>query len=468
MRRKRRETVRQPYGRYHQRRVPAEDAELTHVGPDTPAGEYLRRFWQPLALSSELADVPLAVRILGEDLVLFRDKSGRVGLLDRHCCHRGTSLEFGIIEDCGIRCCYHSWKFDIDGRILETPGEPAHSKIKQTTFQGAYPAMEFAGLVFAYMGPPELKPEFPYYDVFDLPDDRMVPYSLTYPCNWMQIFENVMDPAHGVFLHTRISFEHFAPAWGELPVTEFRESPLGMVYITSRRVGDLVWVRMNDIILPNLAQAGAIWEAGDRSKAFTRAGLTRWTVPIDDTQSLVIGVRHFNDGVNDPHGRHSENGCGKEKVDFVGQTADRPYTERQRIPGDFDAQVSQRPIAVHALEHLGTTDRGVSMLRRIVREGVRAVAAGEEPDCVRGAANAPISTYCQDSVVRAAPRAGRSDEILQRDIGRAVARIVIDEDHGTGRDRLARVAHEIAALSDPPIAAAANSRHTAAGVAAEG
>jgi nitrite reductase/ring-hydroxylating ferredoxin subunit len=455
MRSERRKTVHQPYGRYYQRRVPAEDVELTHVGPETPAGEYLRRFWQPIALSSELTEVPLAVRVLGEDLVLFRDKSGRVGLLDRHCCHRGTSLEFGIVEECGIRCCYHSWKFDIDGRILETPGEPARSKIKYTTFQGAYPAMEFAGLVFAYMGPPSLKPEFPFYDVFDLPDDRMVPYSLTYPCNWLQIFENVMDPAHGVFLHTRISFEHFAPAWGELPVTEFRESPLGMVYITSRRVGDLVWVRMNDIILPNLAQAGAIWEAGDRPKAFSRAGLTRWTVPIDDTHSLVIGVRHFNEGVNDPLGRHNEADCGKEKVDFVGQTGDRPYAERQRIPGDFDAQVSQRGIAVHALEHLGTTDRGVSMLRRIIRRSVRAVAAGEEPDGARGASDTPISTYCQDSVIRKVQRADANDEIIQRDIGRAVARIVIDEHHGAGRDRLRRVARKITALSNPAAAAAA-------------
>jgi len=416
----------------------------------------MRRYWQPVAMSSELGELPVAVRVLGEDLVLFRDKSGRVGLLDRHCCHRGTSLEFGIVEDRGIRCCYHSWKFDIDGRILETPGEPAHSKIKQTVFQGAYPVLEFAGLVFAYMGPPELKPEFPYYDVFDLPDDKMVAYSLTYPCNWLQIVDNVMDPAHGVFLHTRISFEHFAPAWGELPVTEFRESPLGMVYITSRRVADLVWVRMNDIILPNLAQAGAIWEAGDRAKAFTRAGLTRWTVPIDDIHSLVIGVRHFNDGVNDPQGRHNEAECGKEKVDFVGQTGEQPYEERQRIPGDFDAQTSQRPIAIHALEHLGTTDRGVSMLRRVVRNGIRAVATGREPNPVRGEAQGPISTYCQDSVVRVPRRANRNDELVLRDIGRAIARIVVDEDNGSGRDRLARVSQKITALSEPLIATAAD------------
>src|SRR5690348_14073754 len=126
--RERKSTIREPYGLYHRRRVPAEDAELTHVGPDTPCGEYLRRFWLPVAL-----------RILGEDLVLFRDKGGRVGLLERHCCHRGTSLEYGIVEARGLRCCYHGWKFDVDGTILETPGEPADSKIKEKTFQGAYP-----------------------------------------------------------------------------------------------------------------------------------------------------------------------------------------------------------------------------------------------------------------------------------------------------------------------------------------
>src|SRR5260221_10898913 len=440
---------------YRHRERPAADEELTLVGPGTPCGEYLRRFWQPIILTSELAELPRRLRILGEDLVAFRDKSGAIGLLELHCPHRGTSLEFGLVGDKGIRCCYHSWKFDVDGTILETPGEPAESKIRDRTFQGAYPALEFGGLVFAYMGPPALKPEFPHYDVFDQPDNRMVPYSLTYPCNWLQILENAMDPAHGVFLHTRISFEHFAPAWGKLPVTEFRETPLGMIYITSRRVDDLVWVRMNDIMLPNIVQAGAIWEAGDKPKAFTRSGLTRWTVPIDDAHSLVIGLRHFNDGVNDPQGRSVEALCGKETVDFMGQTGERPYAERQRVPGDFDAQVSQRPIAIHALEHLGTTDRGVSMLRRLVRTGLRAVQAGQEPHCVRGAPSKVISTYCHDSVVRVPDRSGADDDERLRDIGRTMGRIVVDEDNGVGRDRMTRVGQKIAALSEPPIATAA-------------
>jgi hypothetical protein len=149
-----------------------------------------------------------------------------------------------------------------------------------------------------------------------------------------------------------------------------------MIYITTRRVGDLAWVRMNDIILPNLAQAGAIWEAGIKEKAFTRMSLTRWTVPIDDTSALVIGVRHFNEGVNDPEGRHSEAGCGKETVDFLGQTGERSYDERQRVPGDFDAQVSQRPIAesqccvywcVRASELSVTAENRIACAVRLVR-----------------------------------------------------------------------------------------------------
>src|SRR5262249_48834622 len=159
---------------------------------------------------------------------------------------------------------------------------------------------------------------------------------------------------------------------------------------------------------------------------------------------------HFNDGVNDPEGRHNEAACGKEKVDFLGQTGERPYEERQRIPGDFDAQTSQRPVAIHALENLGSTDLGVAMLRRILRQGIRAVARGEEPDGVRGAPGTATPTYRQDSVGGVPARAGLDDEMLLRDIGQAVARIVVDERGAPGL-----VAERIAALSAPPTASAA-------------
>ena len=162
---------RQAYSGYHLRDVPAEDAELTHVGPGTPCGEYMRRFWQPVCLSQELTDLPHAVRILGEDLVAFRDKSGDVGVLHRHCSHRGTSLEYGIVAEHGIRCCYHGWLFDIDGTILETPGETPGSRLRESFRHGAYPARKYEGLVFAYMGPPDEETEFPMFDTYFLTDN---------------------------------------------------------------------------------------------------------------------------------------------------------------------------------------------------------------------------------------------------------------------------------------------------------
>lgn len=133
----------QPFSGYSRTAAVAEDTELTHVGPGTPCGEYLRRFWQPIAMAEQVSDRPIAVTLLGEELVLFRDLSGRLGLLHKHCSHRRTSLEFGILATHGIRCCYHGWLFDIDGRILETPGEPEDSPIRHRIYHGAYPAHEY-------------------------------------------------------------------------------------------------------------------------------------------------------------------------------------------------------------------------------------------------------------------------------------------------------------------------------------
>ena len=129
----------QAYSGYFKRDIPREDEELTHVGPGEPCGEYLRRFWQPVAMASELTDVPLAVRILGEDLVLIRSLRGEIGLLNRHCSHRGTSLEYGKVTDEGVQCCYHGWHYAVNGQILETPGEDPDSQIKHRLTHGAYP-----------------------------------------------------------------------------------------------------------------------------------------------------------------------------------------------------------------------------------------------------------------------------------------------------------------------------------------
>ena len=386
----------QPYTAYNKRDVPQEDAELARVGPGTPCGEYLRRFWQPVAKSAELGDVPRRIRIMGEDLVVFRDRGGRVGLLQPHCAHRGASLEFGVISERGIRCCYHGWLYDVDGTLLEAPAEPAESMLKHRVSQGAYPVHEFGGLVFAYMGPPEKRPEFPMYDTFQLPDYQLLPGpKFTLPCNWLQVKENCMDPVHDSFLHAIVSGVQFTAAWGVLPELEFRESPVGLVYIATRRVEDRIWVRVSDFMAPNIHQFAPDWDDAKKVKIFDRPMITRWAVPIDDTNTMNIDFAHYHESWTAP----------LEQVvnPAFGQTDDRPFEERQRRPGDYDAQMSQRSIAVHALEHLATSDRGVVMLRRMLRNGIRAVQRGEDPFGILREPVARIPTYAQNTILRIPP-----------------------------------------------------------------
>ena len=407
------------YGGYLHRDVPAEDAELTHVGPGTLGGEYLRRFWQPVCFSDELRDLPYRVRILGEDLVAFRDRrSGVAGLLELHCPHRGTSLEFGLIGDAGIRCCYHGWLFGIDGEILETPGEPADSTLKDRLFHGAYPIHETNGIVFAYMGPPELKPPFPHYDTFNRPGYRMIAgQKYCYPCNWLQIMENTMDPVHTAFLHTIISGAMFTEEFGVLPELEFVETPIGMIYVGTRRVGDNVWARMVEVVLPNLHQVAPIWENGHEEHPFSGPMMSRWCLPLDDTNTMLIEFRH----VSETEGVTPEWWADR-NIMLPGQFAADSYEAGQLRPGDYEAQVSQRPIAVHALEHLGATDRGVSMVRRQLRHGIRAVKAGADPTGLCRDMGTVIPTYCNNTVVRLPPAADQAmDKQLMRETGRRLA-----------------------------------------------
>ena len=397
---------RKPYDGYAIRNPLEPDEEFLHVGPSTPCGEYLRRFWHPVAMSSQLdKGNPTAIRILGEDLVIFRDLSGRVGLLHKHCAHRRASLEFGRIETHGIRCCYHGWHFDIDGTILETPGEPEDSKIRHEICQGAYPVHEFKGLIFAYMGPPEDMTEFPFMDSMDIPDHDLVPYSIHSPNNWLQETENAIDPFHSVFLHGRISgpqfpgLEHFV----ELPVVVYRSRREGILYAHARRTGDLLRLRFHDYVLPNLAQNGGMFQVMETPKIFGRTSLTKWVVPLDDTNSRKFGWRHFNDK-DEVLRQGSRDNVGWETVDFYGQTAHRSYEERQRNPGDWEAWTSQGPMNVHRREYLGTTDAGVAMLRARLRKDIRAVAKGKSINLVNGTSEEPFRTYGGDTVLLLPPK----------------------------------------------------------------
>ena len=206
-------------GTAYGRPAPTYRKELTEVGPGTPMGELLRRYWHPIALASDATDTPRQVRVLGEDLILFRDKSGRPGLVYPHCAHRGTSLFYGRVEEAGIRCCYHGWLFDVQGHCLEQPCEPQGGRARDRIRQPWYPVQELYGLVWAYLGPPEKKPMLPRYECLESLDpgemleanDRSIggggPQVID--CNWLQHYENLVDPFHVVVLHSTFSGTQF-------------------------------------------------------------------------------------------------------------------------------------------------------------------------------------------------------------------------------------------------------------------
>lgn len=448
-----------PYSGYYQREIPAEDAEITRTDPGTPLGEYMRRFWQPVAMSTQLKDVPVKIRIMGEDLVAFRDRRGRVGVLHRHCAHRGASLEFGIIQECGLRCCYHGFTYDVDGTLLEVPSEPdGGARMRKTVAQGAYPALERDGLVFAYMGPPEQKPPFPVWDSFEKYDDtRLLPFTNVFPCNWLQVLDNIADQVHTGMLHQPARLYNGAPPpgldiagltlqnFGALPVIDFVELRGGsaMAFIAGRRMSDdMVWWRVNECIVPNMTQHAYLFEKGKERRLFHRVHMIRWYVPVDDTNSIIFGWRMFGKAI-DPLEMGREERVGWDDMDFLeGQVGNRPYEEQQRLPGDWEAIVSQRPIAIHALEHPIPDDKGVYLFRKLLRNGVRGKTPAASPETMhaRAVAGLPTHTYTQNTVLALRKRATEEEDArVIREIGYKIVDITAEADSRTGADRDAYV-----------------------------
>jgi phenylpropionate dioxygenase-like ring-hydroxylating dioxygenase large terminal subunit len=369
------------YGRTGQ--VPQENLELTHVTLGTPMGELLRRYWQPVCLSSDIDELPKHTKILGEELVAFRDKRGRVGVLDAHCAHRGTSLEYGRIEENGIRCCYHGWLYAPDGTCLEQPGEPPESTQKNRIAQPSYPAQEFGGLVFAYMGPPDKQPLFPRFDILEREGWKLFGYrnmsrGAVADCSWLQIQENAMDPIHTAFLHSTISTRHFTDIYATLPQLEFKETPYGMKYVrTAKLPSGRIFERVQEVFTPNMRSI-ADNLTPDRPHS-ERSTLIGWWVPVDNTHTLGFHIEAY-----DPNDQEKVTTFSRAKEGRTAGTQEkhRDYADTQRNPDDKEAQSSQRPIAVHALEHLGTTDRGVVMFRRLLRRALGDVKAGRDPQNV--------------------------------------------------------------------------------------
>ena len=406
-----------PLSGYYHTEVPEDDKELTRCGPGTPAGEYLRRFWQPVLVSHQLKELPFALMRFCEELVAFRDKSGRIGLLQLHCSHCGTSLEFGQIEEDGIRCRPNGWKFGADGRTLDTPGEPLDSTLKDRHCHGAYPVTEHGGVVFAYMGPPEKMPDFPMFDVYDMPGHHFEPgrhlmpgedgpLPNPKPCNWLQCVDNLADPLHEQILHATISGIQFTDRNGRL-VEEltipgqggFVETSTGIITLEIRRVSDdTVWVRNIEYLWPNMAILGRTqvfpYEWGPGQTEDHAVPLTLfWVVPVDDHNSVEIDLVGVPDGETLQYAKIKS-------AALDSNVGGRDYEQMQRFPGDYEAQMGQRSIAVHALEHLGVSDRGVTMMRKGLRRGIRAVQQGQDPPELKSLSEQMVATYGGDTVLR--------------------------------------------------------------------
>ncbi len=409
------------YQGYAQTAEPGHDEELVHVGPGTPAGEFFRRYWHPVALASEIGDLPKAVRILGEDLVLFRTTKGAPGLVHRHCPHRRASMVFGKCEASGIRCCYHGWLFAPDGTILETPGEAAGpgpaADVRERTRLGAYPLREYGGLVFAYMGPPAEVPPFPDYDAAHVPGIVTRPYRVDYDCNWLQVLDAILDPVHTSFLHSQNAGAQFSDGLAEIGELEFYERGLQFLGSNTRRVGDHVWVRVNELVLPNFTQAGAAFTAdGTRPHYFGRSSFTRWVVPVDDTHSVSLAWANFGER-GDPPRYNSKEGC---ELIEQGEVVERPWEERQRRPADAEAVEGMGPISQHKGEHLMPTDRGISLYRRRIRRLVRDLHDGKPLPRPQQLPGEPVRTYGQDTVLKLPMRNSIDDRKLLRQAGAAV------------------------------------------------
>jgi nitrite reductase/ring-hydroxylating ferredoxin subunit len=349
--------------------------ELAQVGPGTPYGEVFRRYWQPVATVEDATTRPIMVRVLGEDLVLFRTRKGKPGLLHPRCIHRGASLFYGGVEEDGIRCCYHGWVFDTEGHTLEQPCEPELGLHRDRVRQPWYPVEEQYGLIWAYMGPAEKKPVLPHYDTLEniaddehlIVDDSGVggggPAVLDF--NWLQHWENVMDPFHVPILHARFSGNQFTPEMALIPEVSYEYTPRGVRSVQLRGLGDGRHLRrVTEVMFPNMRVVAS------PKLSSGQTNMIGWVVPMDDTSFRIFTLARDSDPEFLRKLRSTHEGKPwKDLTDL----------EHQRLPGDYEAQKSQGPISLHTEDHLTTTDQGVAMVRRMMAKQVRLVEQGGDP-----------------------------------------------------------------------------------------
>lgn len=394
-----------------------ENEVLTRVGPDSPMGKVLRRYWTPAFLTGDLPEPdcpPIGVTVLGEDFVAFRVSSGEVGFLDELCCHRGAPLTYGRVEEGGLRCLYHGWKYDVEGRILETPN-CAGTEILDRVRQGSYPVREAGGIGFVYLGPKEHQPPFPHFAYMDSPVEQISVNEQVYDCNWIQVQEGSLDSSHIGILHmdngivarplprrvgsleiggipwddVRRPYPDGLPTDDNAPAIYVAETPYGFMYAAVRRMDDprKKHVRITSVTFPyaaHIAGSGSssalfVVPRDDESCSFilasgSRRGARQGSPPVTGLQA--DGTREFRFPQD---GRHYHV-PGQDRVAMAAHKSFAGFREGNR-PQDASVQGvnAKRRTYSRATEHLVEADAACLRFRRLLLESLKRIESGQPP-----------------------------------------------------------------------------------------
>ena len=378
---------------------------ITEVGPGTPLGEVMRRYWLPACLTQEIAKPdcpPIRVKLLGEELVAFRDSAGKIGLLEEYCPHRLASMFLGRNEENGLRCVYHGWKFDVLGNCTDMPNEPAESRFKEKVSMKSYPTIELGGVVWAFLGSKELMPEPPAMEWLRAPAEyRNV--SVTHEfCNYLQAIEGGIDTVHSSFLHNNdlSDLAHFKRI-AQAPRLEVERTAYGFRYAGIRDIGDKgQYVRIYQFVLPfhQFRSAQVNYEQGQGSRKSIPQIRGHMWVPMDDENTLIFNwifaieqhkpfTREYIEKYEAGAGRGP---AGETRVRHRTRANDwlidreiqraKTYSGIQGVNSqDLAVQESMGPVVDRSREHLGTTDKAIIELRRLLLDSITDVKKGMPP-----------------------------------------------------------------------------------------
>ena len=370
-----------------------ENELLTRVHADRPMGRLFRRYWIPALLSEEIPEPdcpPVRVRLLGEDLIAFRDSQARIGLVGEHCAHRGTSLFYGRNEECGLRCIYHGWKYDIEGNVLETPAEPAGSQLKNKVRHTAYSCVEAGGMVFAYLGPREQKPLFPTYAWLGVPQNQIYIAKSLLECNYLQALDGDCDSSHLSFLHkiSKPDGRHgFLRYEDQSPDFEIDQMEFGFRVAAIRKIApDKRYVRLSQFVMPFIGCVPVGREVDGKLDGFKAV----YQVPADDhhTWRYDFFFKWSKPMTKDDSSKRDFVGADYRKLRNLSNNylQDRQMQKTVNFTGieeflnqDACATESMGPIVDRTKEHLGASDSYVIQVRRFLLKAVKDLQAGKQP-----------------------------------------------------------------------------------------